>query len=365
MAILNSRLYVAAYLLALLPAATVAMVLSEKTQMTRSVLTQALRSPAGKLTLSPEIVVPEPSDPTAILLQTSAIQSMSELIRTQAKANSAWISGSLAALATFCSEQEQARGNFPGPVPVVYCGKESGDDFAAIAETGASGVLVSVCGGAMISSVDDLSADTAWVETCKNALESGIQPIPEIIIADTTAAEWEEEDMEALINKISEVAGEDPVSVLMTVNPTIEKEEDEEGEAELVPLPTVAKPLGKRVPIIGSVRATAGGNRMGTETNRFKEAGFNAALLRSDCVPGFRMNTDLEFVANFWAACIGDLKSLKSKSFNFRSRNWMDTNASLEWAKYQNRIIDDGALGDMESNMGAELDAESGEYLGF
>jgi hypothetical protein len=349
--------------LVLFPAAVTAMVLSEKTQLTRSILTEALRSPAGKLTLSPEIVVPDPSDPTLMLLQSSAVTSMSEKIRTEAKANSAWISGSLSSLATFCREQELSRGNFPGPIPVVYC--DATEDYAALADAGAAGILVPVFGGELISSLDDLASDTTWVDACKGALENGVQPIPEITIADTTAATWKEEEMEALINKIAEIAGEDPVAVLMTVNPTVD-DDDDEGEPEPVPLPTAAKALGKRVPIIGSVRAKAGGNRMGLETIRFKDSGFTAALLRSDCIPGFRMNPDLEFVANFWSACIGDLKSLKSKSFNFRSRNWMNSNKAIEWAKYQHSIIESGALGSMESNVGTEdLDPENGDYMGF
>ena len=69
-----------------------------------------------RLSLEP-IVVPEPKDATSILLQANALSNLSEKIRVQAKSNSAWISGSVSALQTFCSEQEQARGNFPGPVP--------------------------------------------------------------------------------------------------------------------------------------------------------------------------------------------------------------------------------------------------------
>jgi hypothetical protein len=351
-------------LLALFPAAVSAMVVSEKAQLTRSLLTEALRSPAGKLTLSPEMVIPEPSDPTAILLQSSAVSSMSEKIRVEAKANSAWISGSLNSLATFCNEQERSRGNFPGPVPVIYC--DAVEDFSALADAGAAGVLVPIFGGELVASLDDLTSDTTWVETCKGALEFGVQPIPEITIADTTAESWKEEGMEALINKISEIAGADPVAVLMTVNPTVDDDDEEEGEPAPIPLPTPAKALGKRVPIIGSVRAKAGGNRMGTETSRFKDAGYTGALLRSDCIPGFRMNPDLEYVAKFWSACIGDLKSLKSKSFNFRSRNWMNSNSAIEWAKYQHSIIESGALGEMEDNTGSgDLNPDNGDYMGF
>jgi len=45
--------------------------------LARNRLREALQSPSGKLTLSPEIVVPQPTDPTAILLQGSQIDRLS------------------------------------------------------------------------------------------------------------------------------------------------------------------------------------------------------------------------------------------------------------------------------------------------
>lgn len=46
---------------------------SELAELARGRLREALRSPAGKLTLSPEIIIPEPNDPTALLLQASEV----------------------------------------------------------------------------------------------------------------------------------------------------------------------------------------------------------------------------------------------------------------------------------------------------
>jgi hypothetical protein len=343
------------FVMSMLPAAG-AMTISDRAQGARSRLYEALRSPSGKLTLSPEVVVPDPTDPTSILLLATGITTMSEKLRVQAKANTVWVSGAVTSLKTFCSEQEVARGNFPGPLPVVYC--DYVEDLASVSDAGADGILVLTCGGEEIVSMDDLAADAKWVETCKAALEYGLQPIPEVIISDTTAASWKEADIEALVSKITELSGEEPVSILLTVNP-----EDE--DQEVVSIPTVPKALGKTTPILGSVRVPAGENRMGEETARFKEAGYTGALLRSDCIPGFRMNMDLDFVGAFWSACIGDLKSLKSKSFNFQSRNWMNKSQSLEWAKYQNSVIASGALGDPASSVGLDLDEEGGDYKGF
>jgi hypothetical protein len=337
-------------IMSLLPAAA-AMSISERTQGARSRLFEALRSPSGKLTLSPEILIP---DPTSILLLATGITTMSKKLRVQAKANTVWVSGAVTSLKTFCSEQEVARGSFPGPLSVVYC--DSVEDLASVSDAGADGILVLTCGGEEIASMDDLAADAKWVETCKAALECGLQPIPGVTISDATAASWKEADIEALVSKITELSGEEPVSILLTVNP-----EDE--DQEVVSIPTVPKALGKKTPILGSIRVAAGENRMGEELARFKEAGYTGALLRSDCMPGLRMNMDLDFVGAFWSACIGDLKSLKSKSFNFQSRNWMNKSQTLEWAKYQESVISSGALGDPASSVG--LNSDEGDYKGF
>ena len=100
---------------------------TDLSETARLILGQSLSSPSGKLTLSPEIVLPEPTDPTAILLQSSEIIKLSESIRS-AKSNAAFLSGTVGAVRNFCTEQEGSRGNFPGPVPVVYCPPDVDDD---------------------------------------------------------------------------------------------------------------------------------------------------------------------------------------------------------------------------------------------
>ena len=328
--------------------------------LSRGRVFESLSSPSGKLTISPEIVIPDPSESTAILLQTDAINRLSGRLRT-AKANAAWISGSVNAVRTFCAEQESARGNFPGPLPVIYC---SGSTSAAsslepaeLAEAGASAVVVPLFDGSELESVDQISADNDWVGVCQTALDCGIQPIPEITLGDAMAAGMSEEDVEKLVEAVSSAAGLEPVSVLLTMNPA-------DDEQDQVSLPSVPKSLGKKTPIMGSVRVTAGENRLGIESQRFKDSGFTGVVLRSDCVPGFRMNPDLETVGLFWAACIGDLKSTRSKNFEFNSRNNMEKNLGHEWAKYQNNVIESGALGDPNESYSI-VDESAGEYKGF
>jgi len=332
---------------------------NEAASLTRGRIFESLASPSGKLTVSPEIVIPDPSDPTAILLQTDAINTLSGRIRT-AKGNSAWISGGISAIRTFCAEQKRASGNFPGPLPVIYCSSSTGGSTLQseeLAEAGASGVVIPLFEGKELESVDQISSDNDWVSAFEDAWKCGIQPIPEITIGDAVAEKMSEEDTEKLVRAVANAAGTDPVTVLFTINPA-------DDDQKQVSLPEIPESLGKTIPIMGSIRVTAGENRLGMESNRFKEAGFTGVVLRSDCVPGFRMNPDLETVGLFWSACIGDLKSTRSKNFQFNSRNNMEKSASVEWAKYQQGVIESGALGDPNDSYSV-VDQSAGEYKGF
>jgi len=356
-------------------------------------LSQAFSSPSGKLTISPELSVPEPSDPTALLLQNNVVQTLSERIRN-CKANAAFFRGSVSALRTFTAEQEQARGNFPGPVPVVYCGgggkKGSDDDdddgainMSEVAEAGAEGILVQVFGGKELAKGEELSSsgDSAWIDAWKAATECGLQPVPEITFGEQTVADWTEDDVTALIEGIATATGspEDqlPVCVLLSVNPAdIGTEEDDSGTVKgeqhrqqrppeaPVAIPPVPKALGRKVPILGSIRTPAGENRLSIEAQRFKDSGFTGALLRSECLPGFRVQLDLEIVSQFWASVIDDLKSVKSKSFSFRSKNNMEKNMATQWGNYQKSVLESGALGDPEDSY-SMVDSAAGEYKGF
>ena len=373
----------------------------EAADLARSRLVEALSSPSGKLTLSPEIVIPEPTSPTAILLQTTEINSLSEDLRVKAKSNAVLVScNSVTSLKTFCSEQEQVRGNFPGPLPIIYCSRrdtnvdgskeEVGEedtsdvDLSEIADAGAAGIVVSVLDGKEITSIEDeLSSsddddEKAWISQYRNALNRGIQPIPEICVSDVVASTWKESEIESIVSKIAEVAGggNDPVSIILSIKSTTTTTTDE-GEAgetkdrteEGFELPTVPKKLGKSVPILASITTPAGENRLSEEVASLKKAGFTGAILRPECIPGFEKhggNLNLEYLSNFWSACIGDLKSLKSKSFNFQSRNYLEKSVPLEWAKYQKSVLDSGALGDpndMAPSPG--FDADKGDYQGF
>ena len=104
---------------------------------------------------------------------------------------------------------------------------------------------------------------------------------------------------------------------------------------------------------------------MGLETGSYKSAGFTGAVLRQDCLPAISMSQDLEFVTGFWSACIGDLKSLKSKSFDFRAKNNMYRDLGVEWAKYQMDVMQSGALGEEAAHVSMGLNTDQGDYVGF
>jgi hypothetical protein len=341
-------------------------------------LQQSLSSMANKLTLSPEIIIPEPTDPTALLLQSTEVTKLSHAIRIKAKANAAFVSGSINSLKIFCKEQETARGNFPGPLPVIYCESSIEENFSVtdLADAGAAGYLYSLLKGEEVGSADDLTKDNSLKENFDLAIQNGLQLIPEVVLKPDK--EWNEEDISSIVNAISEKCGSDPAAVVFTVGKVAAEDEGSTENSESLDdnsddsdpnhqacLPRVPKDLAKKIPILGSVRAVAGDGRMGAAVALHKEYGFKGCVLRCDCLPGYRMNPDLNFVSGFWGAAIGDLKSTKSKSFNFRSTIALDRDIPMEWYKYQKNVMESGALGSPGGDVGDPLDTSAGDYKGF
>jgi len=294
-------------------------------------------------------------------------------MRITAKANAVFISGSVNAITAFCREQETARGNFPSPLPIVVCessyGGEDSVDFTDLAEAGASGVIHCLLGGKEISSVDDIKADESIVSAFQSARDSGIQLIPELVLS--READFDEAQIVEFAEVLTEKCGMEPAAVLLTIGSYQNDDDDdgddgEGGEAEEVKLPQVSAALKKRIPILGSVREVAGGGRIGSSVSKFKECGFNGAVLRCECLPGFRMNTDLDLVGGFWSAAIGDLKSTKSKAFNFRSKMSLEKDVPMEWFNYQKDIMESGALGGDDPGISPlDVDSGNGDYKGF
>lgn len=308
---------------------------SPRAEISRSRLSEAFRSPSKKLTFHPEVLLPEPSDPTALLLRATEVKKLSQALRTKAKANAVFVEGTVDALMPMGKDQEDARGNFPGPVPIIFI---LGNDSSSLSDClerlgnvdGVEGMLVPLFGGKQIASVE------SYVEESKNQptlarvfgsiWDAGLQPIPEIVLSPDS--EWSEVDVIRLVDAVQDSCGGlDPVSIVFTCaarDEVADKETDIDGDEDddepLTPIITIPASVSKRTTFIGSVRTTAGEGRMNAAISELASRNFNGAFLRADCVPGYRFNPDLSVVGSFWSAAIGDLKSLKSKSFSFRSK---------------------------------------------
>lgn len=348
---------------------------TSRAQTARSRLSEAFRSPSKKLTYHPELVLPEPSDPTALLLRASEVTKLSQTLRTKAKASAVFVEGTVDALSPMGKEQEDARGNFPGPLPIVY---SLGDD-SALGDTleqlqnvdGVEGVLLQFFGGKEINSVDSYleeeKGSSGLTDKCSAIFEAGLQPIPEIVLS--PGIEWSEDEMTKLVDAIKDTCGGlDPVSIVFTnAEKDDSSEEDSGGDDDSddasTPDITIPASIAKRTAFIGSIRTTAGEGRMNQATAKLSECKFNGAFLRADCVPGYRLNPDLNVVGGFWSAAIGELKSLKSKNFSFRSKVKLAKDVPMEWYNYQKDIMDSGALGGASHSSG--MDTESGDYKGF
>mmetsp|Transcript_41296 Transcript_41296/g.74448 ORF Transcript_41296/g.74448 Transcript_41296/m.74448 type:complete len:382 (-) Transcript_41296:15-1160(-) len=351
---------------------------SSRAQTARSRLTEAFRSPSKKLTLHPELVLPEPSDPTALLLRASEVTKLSQTIRTRAKANAIFVEGSVDALTPMGKEQDDARGNFPGPLPIIYSLVDEDSLSSSLEQLqsvdGVEGVMVPFFGGKQIESVEryleEATNHPSLTDGCSAIWEAGLQPIPEIVLAPGSV--WPEEDVVRLVDAVKDTCGGlDPVSIVFTNGEAAENEassdnDEEEDDEPSTPKITIPTSISKRLTFVGSIRTTAGEGRMNFATSQLSSCNFNGAFLRADCVPGYRLNPDLNVVGGFWSAAVGDLKSLKSKNFSFRSKVKLEKDVPMEWYNYQKDIMDSGALGGASHNGGgAPVDSDSGDYKGF
>ena len=320
---------------------------SPRATMARSRLAEAFRSPSGKLTLHPELVLPEPSDPTALLLRSTEISRLSATMRTRAKANALFVTGTVDALVPMGKEQENARGNFPGPLPIVYVLRPGDEDALLLGEPGGGsgssmdrlrdvegleGIIIPFFGGREIDTVatyldESKNQHPGLSEKCGAIWDAGFQPIPEITLS--PGATWADEDVVMLVDAVRDTCGGglDPVSIVFTNaaggsddDGGAADDDDDGGPSSSTPKITIPPSVSKRLAFIGSVRTTAGDGRMNAATAGLSSRNFHGAFLRADCVPGYRLNPDLTAVGGFWSAAIGDMKSLKSKNFNFRSK---------------------------------------------
>lgn len=319
-------------------------------------LDNVFSSPSGKLTYSPELVVPESRDPTAILLLSNSIQVLSQRIR-KSQANAAFLEGSMDALRTFCNEQAAATGSFPGPVPVIYCNAKTKASFKDIHDAGAKGVLIPVDWKGTTHG----SLNVAFVEACNAAADVGLAVIPELCVENGVDI-----DMDQAVACFESVLSKGPAAIVLSyaIPPDAADEDSSPAAANANTLPSVSKQTTKRIPVLYSVWTQAGENRLADAAERVKGAGYTGAFLRRQCLPGFGLQLDMEILSSFWEACVSDLKSTRSKSFSFRAKNNMEVSAATKWGNYQQNVMDSGALGDPKDSFSA-VDSSAGEYKGF
>jgi len=287
-----------------------------------------------------------------------------ETIRTRAKANAVFLSGSTSSINQFLTEQESARGNFPGPVPVIYCYSNENDKEEDLKEIpNADGIFVSYPSNQEpIRSAEDLDKIAAsGSEFYSKVKNQGMAYIPEICLH--AGIEWDNEDLiqtviDAVKTKICN--GDSPAGIVFNVPLDLDKDQTE------LKLPSVPKSYTKRekIAVLGSVAVPAGENRLNECISRLKSKKYAGALLRKECVPG--RNLDLEFIGKFWSACISDLKSTRSKSFGFRAKVNVKLEKDLpsEWIKLQKSVLESGALGEQAGGMEG-LNTDAGDYAGF
>jgi len=238
---------------------------------------------------------------------------------------------------------------------------------------GVEGVMVPFFGGKQIESVDayleEVKHHSTLSDGCGAIWEAGFQPIPEIVLA--PGSEWPETDVVRLVDAVKDTCGGlDPVGIVFTNGRVVETKDsdgDDDNDEQTTPSMIVPASISKRTTFIGSIRTAAGEGRMNAAVSQLSSCNFNGAFLRADCVPGYRLNPDLDVVGGFWSAAMGDLKSLKSKNFSFRSKVKLEKDVPLQWYNYQKDIMDSGALGG--STLGGDgddgLDPDAGDYKGF
>ena len=139
----------------------------------RSAISKAFKKPTGALTVSVEFDRKDSSKYSENDLTVLSMQ------LRKAKAAAVW-TASLEDLAVLAAEQQSAKGNFPGPCPVIYyphLGSPSEEQVEKAAETGACAVAVRW--GAMDAALktESCGLEVIWdvrsVEEIKQAAESG------------------------------------------------------------------------------------------------------------------------------------------------------------------------------------------------
>ena len=132
-------------------------------KLKRGPVAKALWKPTGATTVSVEYIRADGSDQSELELDVNSMQ------LRKLKAAAIWTSD-LEALAGFAKEQRKAKGNFPGPCPVIWSGDSA--EAEAAAASGASAVVLRASDLTHADTIGKLGLEVIWSVATEQEIES-------------------------------------------------------------------------------------------------------------------------------------------------------------------------------------------------
>jgi hypothetical protein len=248
-------------------------------------------------------------------------------------------------LAHAAAEQRAAKGEFPGPLPILYVQPvgETADqlDAAAVAAAGASAVLLQC--SAPLPSADALAALDALAAAAAAAKAAGLEVAVEFAVG-VDVADWDAAAAAAAFARAEAACGCDLLVLTQR-------------GAEVVPLPPAYR--GK---VLASLRMPW--SQIDDVCDALRDAGYPGAVLRSECMP--MSAATVGDWADFWVNLIANARSNKSKSVVMMVAKQQKRDAMRD---YVAKVKASGQFGDLKA--GASLggtdaiNTANGDYVGF
>jgi len=132
-------------------------------KLKRGPVAKALWKPTGATTVSVEYIRADGSDQSELELDVNSMQ------LRKLKTAAIWTSD-LDALAGFAKEQRKAKGNFPGPCPVIWSGDSA--EAEAAAASGASAVVLRASDLTHADTIGKLGLEVIWSVASEQEVES-------------------------------------------------------------------------------------------------------------------------------------------------------------------------------------------------
>ncbi|KAG8458548.1 hypothetical protein KFE25_003083 [Diacronema lutheri] len=278
-------------------------------------------------------------------LRVLPIRGMSEKLRA-ARVSCVAVRGMGDLLTHVAAEQARARGEFPGPIAVVY-EQPVGEpldalDPAAVAAAGASAVLLAAPAALPCADAELDAALAALAPVLHACADAGLEAVVELAVSG--AAEWDAARAGAQLARTEDVTA--CAALLLALR----------GDA-VVPLPDALR--GR---VVAGLRLPW--SQIDGTCDALRSAGYCGALLRSECMP-MAAATVADW-GEFWAGVVGSARSNKSKSVTVMVARQQKVNAM---AAYVEKVKASGQFDELGegSSLGATqgLDTARGDYVGF